>query len=156
MIDKIIEDKNILSTKLNDIAFAVNANGFNEDGFAGKVSKFWPELNNSTFEIGSSLSKKIGDKTFHALVCHSLDENGWGKDQAEIIKKCFDSINSENPIATVAIGTELMDRSSGANFQQIVYGMEMSNKKITLYGVTKARVAFLINEEKIRRGYFKD
>lgn len=37
MIDKIIEDKNILLTKLNDIAFAVNANGFNEDGFAGKI-----------------------------------------------------------------------------------------------------------------------
>ena len=156
MIIETIENQDVLSTKLHDIAFAVNANGFNEDGFAGKVSKFWPELNNLTFQIGSSLSKKIGNKTFHALVCHSLDENGWGKDQAEIIKKCFDSINSENPIATVAIGTELMDRSSGANFQQIVYGMEMSNKKITLYGVTKARVAFLINEEKIRRGYFKD
>lgn len=153
MIDKIIEDKDVLSTKLHDIAFAVNANGFNEDGFAGKVSKFWPELNNLTFQIGSSLSKKIGGKTFHALVCHSLDENGWGKDQAEIIKKCFDSIDGEKPVATVAIGTELMDRSSGANFQQIVYGMEMSKKKIVLYGATKAKVDFLLKEEREKRGF---
>lgn len=156
MIIETIENQDVFSTKLKHIAFAINSNGLNEDGFAGKVSKSWPELNNLTFQIGSSLSKKIGGKTFHALVCHSLDENGWGKDQAEIIKTCFDSIDTEEPVATIAIGTELMDRISGANFQQIVYGMEMSNKKITLYGVTKARVAFLINEEKIRREYLKD
>lgn len=153
MIIETIENQDVFSTKMKHIAFAINSNGLNEDGFAGKVSKSWSELNNLTFKIGSSLSKKIGNKTFHALVCHSLDENGWGADQAKIIKNCFDSIDTEEPVATIAIGTELMDRMSGANFQQIVYGMEMSKKKIVLYGATKAKVDFLLKEEREKRGF---
>ena len=65
------------------------------------------------------------------LVCHSLEE-GW-KNQTEIIKKCFDSIEGDEPIASISIGTGLVGMLSGADFGQIKDGMELSEKEIILY-----------------------
>lgn len=104
-------------------------------GFAGEVAeKYWRSLANcGGHEIGTILSKKVGDKTFHALVCHSL-KNGWGDNQREIIKECFDNIpaNGEE-IATIAIGTGFVGMLSGADFRQIVCDMHGSNQKILLH-----------------------
>lgn len=134
MVVKTVQD-NIFNSEAKHIAFAVNAEGYNDSGFAGQVSrKYWNELANcGEHEIGTVLSKTIGDKTFHALVCHSL-HGDWGENQAEIIKECFDKIPADgDPIATIAIGTGLIGKLSGANFRQIVCGMHDSTQQIMLY-----------------------
>lgn len=150
MIIKTVQD-NIFDSEAKHIAFAVNTEGFNDSGFAGKVaSRYWNELANcGEHELGMVLSKKVGDKTFHALVCHSL-HNGWGDNQAEIIKACFDKIRANGePIATVAIGTGLIGILSGADFKQIICGMHDSKQQIELYaGYTLNSVINLYNEEK--------
>ena len=135
MVVKTIQE-DIFNTEAKHIAFAVNTEGYNDAGFAGQVSsKYWNELANcGQHKLGTVLSKKVGDKTFHALVCHSLD-NGWGENQAEVIKECFDKIPSNGePVATIAIGTGFIGVISGANFRQIVCGMHDSKQKIILQG----------------------
>lgn len=150
MVVKTVQD-NIFNSEAKHIAFAVNAEGYNDSGFAGQVSrKYWNELANcGEHEIGTVLSKTIGDKTFHALVCHSL-HGVWGENQAEIIKECFDKIPADgDPIATIAIGTGLIGKLSGANFRQIVCGMHDSTQQIMLYAnCTLDDVINCYNEEK--------
>lgn len=143
--------ENIFDTDAKHIAFAINTEGYNDAGFAGQVSsKYWEELANcGNHELGTVLSKIVGDKTFHALVCHSL-RDGWGENQSEIIKECFDNIPSNGePIATIAIGTGLIGMLSGANFRQIVCGMHDSKQEIMLYSnYTLGAVINCYNEEK--------
>ena len=150
MVVKTVQD-NIFNSEAKHIAFAVNAEGYNDSGFAGQVSrKYWNELANcGEHEIGTVLSKTIGDKTFHALVCHSL-HGDWGENQAEFIKECFDKIPADGePIATIAIGTGLIGMLSGANFRQIVCGMHDSTQQIMLYAnYTLDDVINCYNEEK--------
>ena len=150
MVVKTVQD-DIFNSEAKHIAFAVNTEGYNDAGFAGQVSsKYWNELANcGLYEIGTVLSKKVGDKTFHALVCHSL-ENGWGENQAEVIKECFDKIPANGePIATIAIGTGFVGMMSGANFRQIVCGMHDSEQQILLHaGYTLEAVINCYNEEK--------
>lgn len=150
MVVKTVQD-NIFNSEAKHIAFAVNTEGYNDSGFAGQVSrKYWNELANcGEHEIGTVLSKTIGDKTFHALVCHSL-HGDWGENQAEIIKECFDKIPADGePIATIAIGTGLIGMLSGANFRQIVCGMHDSTQQIMLYAnCTLDDVINCYNEEK--------
>lgn len=150
MVVKTVQD-NVFNSEAKHIAFAVNAEGYNDSGFAGQVSrKYWNELANcGEHEIGTVLSKTIGDKTFHALVCHSL-HGDWGENQAEIIKECFDKIPADGePIATIAIGTGLIGMLSGANFRQIVCGMHDSTQQIMLYAnYTLDDVINCYNEEK--------
>lgn len=134
MVVKTVQD-DIFNSEAKHIAFAVNTEGYNDAGFAGKVSsKYWPELAIcGEHEIGTVLSKTVGDKIFHALVCHSL-HNGWGENQAQVIKECFDNIPvNDEPIATVAIGTGFIGMMSGANFRQIVCGMHDSKQQIMLH-----------------------
>ncbi len=80
-------------------------------------------------KLGSVISKKIGDKVYHALVCHSL-ENGWGKNQAEVIKQCFDNIDIDDSeeIASIAIGTGFVGMLTGANPREIVCGCAIQRK----------------------------
>ena len=116
------------------IAFAVNTEGINDAGFAGAISrKYWPELAHiGECELGTVLTKTTAEGvTLYALVCHSLN-NGW-QNQTETIQKCFDAIEGDEPIASIAIGTGFIGIVSGANFVQIKKGMELSKKKIILY-----------------------
>lgn len=115
------------------IAFAVNTEGYNDSGFAGLIAKkYWPELANAgACELGTILKKECNGVTFYALVCHSL-KDGW-KDQTKTIKKCFDKIDGDAPVASIAIGTGLIGVLSGANFEEIQAGMEASKAKIILY-----------------------
>ena len=92
----------------------------------------------------------MGDKTFHALVCHSLN-NGWGENQAEVIKACFDKIPANGePIATIAIGYGIVGKLGNSNFRQIVCGMHDSEQQIILYagGYALDAVMNCYNEEK--------
>ena len=125
--------QNILNSGETRIAFAVNAEGFNDAGFAGVVARnYWPELaNTGPQQLGTVLTKACFGVTFYGLVCHSL-EHGW-KDQAKIIKECFDKIELDEHVASISIGTGLIGILSGADFSQIKQGMENSNTKIVLY-----------------------
>lgn len=150
MVVKTVQD-DIFNSEAKHIAFAVNTEGYNDAGFAGQVSsKYWNELANcGSHEIGEVLSKKVGDKTFHALVCHSL-ENGWGENQAEVIKECFDKIPANGEaVATIAIGTGFVGMMSGANFRQIVCGIHDSDQQVLLHAdYTLEAVINCYNEEK--------
>ena len=140
----------IFETDAKHIAFAVNTEGANDAGFAGQVARLWPEIANTGEQaLGTVLSKKIGDKTYHALVCHSL-KNGWGDNQAEVIKNCFDAIPVEvgEKIASIAIGSGLIGQLSGANLRQIVVGMCDSKHDIVLYGFSIEAVKKCYEEEK--------
>lgn len=141
------------------IAFAVNTEGINDSGFAGQVSrKYWKELENcGEQEIGTVLSKTVGDKTFHALVCHSLN-NGWGENQAVIIKECFDKISCNGEqVATIAIGSGFIGTLSGANFRQIVCGMHESQQQIILCAAyTMDNVIECYKEEKQKQALEKE
>lgn len=132
----IIENKqgnDILAGNEKRIAFAVNSEGVNDSGFAGMISrKFWPELAFiGETKLGSILAKKVGDVEYFALCCHSL-KSGWS-DQRNLIKRCFDAIPGDEPVASISIGTGLVGILSGAQFSLIKAGMEDSNKKIILY-----------------------
>ncbi|MBQ6860857.1 MAG: hypothetical protein IJO08_04350 [Clostridia bacterium] len=132
----IIETKrgnNILAGNETRIAFAVNTEGINDSGFAGKIAyAYWPELANiGPCKLGTVLSKECDGVTFYALVCHSL-KDGW-KNQSEIIRQCFDKIECDAPVASISIGTGLIGILSGANFAEIQAGMEASKAKIILY-----------------------
>lgn len=134
MIIKNKQGNDILKGGETRIAFAVNTEGYNDAGFAGMISKkYWPELECAgECELGTVKTKNCDNGiTFYALVCHSL-EDGW-KNQTEIIRKCFDAIETDEPIASISIGTGLIGQLSGADFQQIKEGMKLSEKKIILY-----------------------
>ena len=124
---------NIFSGNHKHIVFAVNSEGINDAGFAGMISrKLWPELAHiGPCKIGTCLTKEHDGVFYHALVCHSLDD-GWG-DSREIIKSCFDAIETEDEVASIAIGSGLIGIISGSDFSKIVAGMEASSKKIILY-----------------------
>ena len=127
--------KDIFSGNHKHIVFAVNSEGINDAGFAGKIARmFWPELAHiGECRLGTCLTKENNGVYYHALVCHSL-QNGWG-DSREIIKSCFDAIETddEDEVASIAIGSGIIGILSGANFDEIVSGMEASSKKIILY-----------------------
>ncbi len=131
----IIEVKNgdILKSNEKRIAFAVNTEGVNDEGFAGMISsRFWPELAYiGKTKLGTVLSKKVDDVTFFALCCHSL-RKGWYNPK-KVIKKCFDQIAGDEPVASVSIGTGSNGVRSGSNFPLIVTGMKASKKEIILY-----------------------
>ncbi len=158
MVVKTIQD-NIFNSDLKHIAFAINVEGLNDSVFAGQVSRcYWPELSRcGEHAIGTVLSKKVGEKTFHALVCHSL-HNDCGTNQSEIIKECFDKIPANDElIATIAIGTGFIGTISGVNFRQIVCGMHDSIQKIVLYaGFSLEEVSNCYNYEKKKKDLTKE
>lgn len=150
MITKTIND-NIFKTKEKHIAFAINKEGLNDAGFAGQIAyNYWNKINDcKEREIGTVLSKKVGNITYHALVCFSL-EDGWPENQKEVIEECFNNIDSKGkPIATVAIGTGYVGILTGADFKKIVCGMNDSVQDIVLYApYTLEEIKDIYEEEK--------
>ncbi len=113
------------------IVFPINVEGVTQDRFADLIARlYWPELK-KTHKLGTVLSKKVNGIEFYAICCHSL-QTGW-HDQEGIITECFNSIPGDDPVASVAIGTDHSDISTGANIDLIQAGMHSSTKKIILY-----------------------
>ena len=143
----------VFASDAKHIAFAINSEGINDGGFSGAVYRnYWKELGFcGEHEIGAVLSKTVGDKTFHAMVCHSLDgHKGWGKNLPELIKECFDKIpaNGEE-IATIAIGTGYVGAAFDVDFKQIVCGMHDSEQNIIMYSkYTFEELMDFYNQEK--------
>lgn len=132
----------IWKTKYKHIAFAVNTEGHNDVGFAGQVcSRIWAKLaytgplaNTGPRQFGEILSFKAIGKTFHALVCHSLAENGW-KNTPEVLEECLNSLDVSNKetIAIVQIGDGVMGYVGGADEFAILGAMARSEKRLCVY-----------------------
>lgn len=134
MLKKVIL-KDIFEAEEKHIAFSINTEGYNDECFAADVAKrYWPEIEKSgKNKLGEVIPKKVGDKTFYAIVCYSL-QDGWDSKTSKIIKECFDKIETNGePIATIPIGTAYPDRLTHANFREILQGMQESKQDIVMY-----------------------
>ncbi|MCR5572511.1 MAG: hypothetical protein K6F57_01915 [Candidatus Saccharibacteria bacterium] len=133
MIVEVKNGQDILKSGAKHICFAVNIEGINDSGFAGLISRnHWPKLADiGECELGTSITQEDNGVFYHALVCHSL-RGGW-RNSAEVVKRCFDSIPTDDEVATISIGTGLIGVLSGANFSEIRRGMEASSKRIVLF-----------------------
>lgn len=120
-------------TGLENIAFAINTEGINDAGFAGLVArKFWPEIafcgeNN----FGVVLSKKCDDRQFHAIVCHSLKENGW-QGSPGYIAKALSDIKAKR-IACVLMGAGPVGRMQNAPVGGILGALARAEQEIIVY-----------------------
>ena len=125
--------KNILNGGEHHIAFAVNTEGLNTRGIAGEIARrYWHELANvGECKLGTVLTKEVNGITFYGLVCYSI-EKGW-KAQTETICECFNSIKTDEPIASVPIGKDTIEIRGGAKYSDLLIGMEKSCKSIVLY-----------------------
>lgn len=122
--------------KQKHIAFAVNTQGYNDSGFAGQVSSvIWPELANTGGNVlGEVLSHKNGTKTYHALVCHSLDSGGWNQ-TPQIACDCLSKIDIpiDEEIAIVLMGSGLVGMMQGADVNAILSALEKSERKLVVF-----------------------
>ena len=120
------------------IVFAVNAEGVNDSGFAGVVAqKVWPELAYiGACQLGSLLSLRRDDMTYHALVCHSLARNGWC-DAPALIANALDALDipEGETIAIVAIGAGPVGQAMGADTKAIREAIDRSTKHVTVYSL---------------------
>mgnify|MGYP001590620607 FL=1 len=126
----------IFAAPQKHIAFAVNTQGYNDAGFAGQVSsRIWPKLaSTGGNELGEVLTHKNGNKTYHALVCYSLDSGGWN-DTPRVARECLDKIDVPNDeeIAVVLMDSGPVGMMQGADVNAILAGMEQSKKKLVVY-----------------------
>lgn len=128
----------VLASPYTHIAFAVNAEGINDDGFAGFVSsKDWPELAYiGPQKLGDILTRQAEGRVYHALVCHSLGEDGW-KDTPAIIERCLNKLDVPDgeTIAVVKIGGGLVGQMMGADVDANLKAIAQSNKKVVVYSL---------------------
>jgi len=126
----------IFAASQKHIAFAVNTEGYNDAGFAGQVSsRIWPKLaKTGGNQLGEVLTHKNGTKTYHALVCHSLELGGWD-DTPRVARECLDKIKApaNQEIAVVLMGSGPVGMMQGANVEAILAGMQNSKKKLIVY-----------------------
>lgn len=135
MITKVLNE-DVFTTDCKHIAFAVNTKGFNDSGFAGQVcSRYAPEFaNTGEKKLGDLVSVKADEKTFHGLVCHSLEVGGWDN-APSAITETLNKIEADEPIAVVLMGAGMIGRMSGADVIANVKAIHQSEKKIILHSL---------------------
>ncbi len=119
------------------VVFAVNVEGFNNDGFAGQVAaRLWPKLaETGGNKMGQVLTRKSGEKTYYAVVCHSLmKQNGWKK-TPRVVREALDRLRvpKSEEIAVVLMGSGTIGRMGGANVGAIVDAISASKKKVVVF-----------------------
>lgn len=129
----------IFDTACKHIIFAINMEGVNDAGFAGRVSSdLWPEIRYMMpSPLGMVIKKEIVDgRMLYAIVCHSLCADGWKK-TPEVLEKCFQTeftdVSDDETIASVQIGGGLIGDMMGADTAAIREVMERSPKNFLLY-----------------------
>lgn len=78
------------------------------------------------------MTKTVGDKTFIALVCHNLRGDGWER-TPEVVTECLDSIDTDETIACVLMGSGMVGQLMGADIPKILGGVHKSKKNVALY-----------------------
>lgn len=118
------------------VAFAVNVEGYNDAGFAGQVSsRYWRDLaNTGKKQLGDILTRKMDDKTFHAIVCHALTKEGWHY-TAVTVEKCLDRIEApmDEVIGVVLMGGGMIGQMSGADVFAILGSMARVKRMVVVY-----------------------
>jgi hypothetical protein len=128
---------NVYKADQKHIVFGINTEGYNDAGFAGQVArKVNPKLaNTGGNQLGEALSFEGDNKTFHAVVCHSLSENpGWSK-TPEVIEKALNELDTPEgePIAVVLMGGGMIGQMMGADVDANLKAMERSSKEVYVY-----------------------
>ncbi len=145
MIRKVING-NVFTTNLNDIAFAINTSGFNDDGFAGQVMAHTTAFANTGEQsLGTLISVSGGaNKNFHGIVCHSLNPGGWDK-APQAITEALDKIDvpDDKEVAVVLMGTGMIGQMSGADGRANVKAIHASKKNCVVYSIDYAEEAIL-------------
>lgn len=134
----------VLSSKYKHVVFATNEEGYNDAGFAGAVSRrYWPELGKCGPQLpGSTKVKEAGsasDKTFYAVVCHSLKQDGWA-DAPGHVKAALDRIAKsvgEDEVACVLMGAGPVGLMMGADVRAIMAAIDASEAKVALFSMTE-------------------
>ncbi len=132
MITEIING-DIFTTEDKHIIFGINTEGYNDSGFAGVVSrKYWPELaNTGGNKLGEVLEKTVDGITYHAIVCHSLD-NGWG-DSPVVIKTALNKMQFTESASIIVMGAGFVGKMQGAPVEKIMQAYRECDKKLNLY-----------------------
>ncbi|MFA6429867.1 MAG: hypothetical protein WCV84_05215 [Patescibacteria group bacterium] len=120
------------------LAFAVNAEGYNDEGFAGLVSgRFWPELaETGGNQLGETLSKQCGSRTFHALVCHELRGSHFQR-TPQLVEECLNKLDvpENETIGVVLMGSGFAGMMLRADVGAILDGIERSRKRVVIYAL---------------------
>ncbi len=128
----------IFETEHKHIAFAVNAEGINDSGFAGAVARrVWGEIGCiGPSELGTSYSLVCDGISYHALVCHSLKAGGWD-DAPDALKRCLDGLDvpEGETIAIVRVGAGPVGQIQGADPPAMLEAMEASTKTVVVYSL---------------------
>lgn len=126
----------ILATDHRHLVLGVNAEGFDDAGFAGLVAhRFWPELENTgPQQLGAVLSKTVGDRTFHAVVCHKLERGGWAQ-APRYVEEAMNRLDvpQDVPLGVVLMGGGPVGQMGGADVFAILGALARSNKTCHVY-----------------------
>ena len=144
MIKKVVTG-NVFTTSLSDIAFAINTNGFNDGGFAGRVMKHTQKFaSTGEQKLGTLITADGNGKKFHGIVCHSLNPGGWDK-APESITEALDKIDvpDNKEIAVVLMGTGMIGQMSGADGRANVKAIHASKKSCVVYTLDYSEKAIL-------------
>ncbi len=112
-----IRRDDIFKTDLGYIAFAVNAEGYNDQGFAGIVARNYTSAiaYPGTKQIGTIVQAECKKFNFYGLVCHSL-RRGWHDAPGAIIESLDSIVLPRNySVAVVLIGAGAGGKISDAN-----------------------------------------
>jgi len=141
---------NIFATTLRNIAFAINAGGKNDSGFAGQVLELFTPRFNKTGKrnLGEVITVETEGKIFHGLVCHRFGLNGWEK-SPETITACLDKINLApgDAIAVVLMGSGFLGRLEGADVAANIRAIHRSRNKCIIYSldIDKKAIMAIVN-----------
>ena len=129
---------NILNGNHKIIVFGVNAEGVNDAGFAGLVSRlYWPKLATiGPSPLGSMHTKEVNGVTFHALVIHDLTEIGWTEADT-LLKALLNEIKKQHPGEQISIQSMgegcIATEIRGANQDLIYEAIASLNMDVVLY-----------------------
>ena len=151
---------NVFESDCDHIVFAVNVEGLNDSGFAGAVTKeIWPELRYrkdcklgdvyTHLECDDGTNEEPRDKTFHAVVCHSLStaQGGWSSAPDIILKalnelpikqhreRDFSKGRVYETVAIVKIGDDPVGKVMGADVVAIMGAVDRSSTDVTVYSL---------------------
>ncbi|HRK00906.1 MAG TPA: hypothetical protein PL089_14945 [Ignavibacteria bacterium] len=130
--------KNIFKTHLKHIAFAINTDGINDEGIAGKIASMYiPKFSNTgERKLGDVVTITFKGKSYHGLVCHSLSPKGW-KNSPTAIKRCIDKIRitDNDEIAIVLLGAGKVGKRMGADIKGNLRAINRSKKKCVVYTI---------------------
>lgn len=128
----------VFASKHKTIIFATNTDGLNDAGFAGLVTRrYWPALHDRQKRVmGSIRSARFDmmDVTFHALVCHDLNDGGWLY-TAHHIRQGLNQLAETNPgiMACVLMGSGPVGQSQGAPLDEIKVALEDSEAQLEVF-----------------------